>query len=345
MIKDWHKITIGKDNTIREAMLLLDSHALRIVIVLNSENKLLGTVTDGDIRRGLLKGLTLESCVFEIMNNEPHYLSEGDSQAKANQLLRHAGLLMAPVLNTDGIVVGVFRAEDARVANHIEEPVVIMAGGYGKRLLPLTKKTPKPMLEVGGKPILAHTIEELLSQGFTNFYITTHFKNDVIEDYFTPSRYPSCKIQFIYEKQPLGTAGGVSLLKDKISTDFILVNGDVVLKANLVELLEHHKTHKYDCSVSVKRHDHMVPFGVVSIDGNQITNIHEKPIYKYFYNAAIYCFNDSVFEVLRKDVRIDAPALINKMLNRKMKVGAFFLYEDWLDIGSHEDYKKAGDFL
>ncbi len=342
MINNWKNICINKDATLKEAMQNLNEFALRITLVVNDKYHLIGTVTDGDIRRGLLRGLVLEAKVSEVMNTQPLVTSIERSPELIQVILNHNSLLAIPIVNSENIVVGLETIESLdEKHNGANFDVVIMAGGFGKRLHPLTATIPKPMLQLGTKPILGHIIEDFISQGFKKFYISTHYKSEVIKDHFKNGQQLGVNIEYIEEDEPMGTAGVLYFLKDKLRSPFIIMNGDLLVKINFRSLIDFHKNHNALATMCIRQSSYKIPYGVVELEDMNIKTIAEKPLYSYFINAGIYCVNNKIFEFIYKKEYLDMPTLFQKIINSGNLVCAFPVCEYWVDIGCMEEYQKA----
>lgn len=342
MMNDWKKTSLPSDATIKEAMLLLDRYGKRVVLVVNGQEQLLGTVTDGDIRRAFLSGLNFEASLAEIMNSDPVTACHLDAKQTIHHLMYQKGIMAIPVLDQDRKIVRLETIDDTQTRFHAPTDVVLMAGGFGKRLHPLTQDIPKPMLPLGKKPILENIIEEFVGQGFNNFYISLHYKSNIIQDYFGDGQNFSANIHYVEESTPLGTAGALQYLRKKLTSPFILMNADLLVKIPFEELLQFHLSKKSICTMCVKEYTHQVPFGVVDITNERISGLLEKPAYQYFINAGIYCLDEQIFNFIEDGHYMDMPQVLKKAIAAGHQVSAFpIMYEYWTDIGSIGDYEKA----
>jgi dTDP-glucose pyrophosphorylase len=338
---NWKEIAISRDHTIQEAMVRLNESSLRVVLVVDPSNYLQGVVTDGDIRRGLLEGVKLSDPVNLIMNTHPITLEPDKTRGQIKKVMLQKKLLAVPIVDDHNCVLGL---ETIDSVNEIDPPkcdVVLMAGGFGKRLYPLTKETPKPMLKIGNKPILEMIIENFVSQAFSRFFISTHYKGELIQNYFKDGKEFGCSINYVNELEPLGTAGALNLLKGKIENNFIVMNGDLLTKINFQNLLDFHRQSNSLCTVCVRENAYQVPYGVVEIDGHLIKSIKEKPVFNYQMSAGIYCFSPQIFEYISAGDHLDMPALLKKLLQASQEVRAFPLHEYWIDIGRIDDFERA----
>ncbi len=345
-MKDYKKTFIQASDDIGKSIEIIHKSGKRIGLVVDKQNKLLGTVTDGDIRRALLNKLNMSEQVTKIMNSNPAFSSIKESSNKKIQLMQDRDILHIPLLDKNGSVIGLDSLHDLIKKPVYENAVVIMAGGFGKRLMPLTEETPKPLLKVGTKPILETIINNLKGHGFRNFYISLHYKADMIRDYFGDGTDLNISIDYLEEKEPMGTAGCLSLLPDDISDlPLILMNGDLITELNFASLLDNHNQSKSEATVCVAEYDFQVPYGVLKVKDNEIISIKEKPIQKFFVNAGIYVLNKSLLSKIEKDKFIDMPDILIKKLSKNESINTFPIFEKWIDIGRVSDFMKANEQL
>ena len=320
---------------------ILQDGGWRIILVIDKSKKLLGTVTDGDIRRALMIGIKMTSKISDVMNTSPIMAKKTDSREAILSLMNDMSILHVPVVEDDGTLCGLEVLQLLHENPSYDNPIFLMAGGFGKRLHPLTKDIPKPLLEIGRKPILETIIEQFIEHGFHNFYISTHFKSELIQDYFKNGKQYGVSIRYIHEDTPLGTAGSLGLLPDNLpDLPIIMMNGDILTKVDFKHLLDFHEMNNADATMCVREYDFQVPYGVVTIDGYSIKKIKEKPVYNFFVNAGIYVLNKKLVSKIKGDTRIDITDFLEKELDNKM-VNAFPIHEYWLDIGRMEEYEKA----
>ncbi len=335
-----NKYFLSPDNSIQDAIECLDKVDVKLIVIVSKDHTLLGTVTDGDIRRALLKHLAINTPLSNVMNCSPKFLVEGDSEIKATQLKRLFGIPAVPKLDQQQHVVdlmGIKKGTEKR-----DNTVFIMAGGFGKRLKPLTNNCPKPMLLVGEKPILENIIEKFINSGFHNFYISTHYLNEQIENYFGDGSQFGINIHYIREDFPLGTAGALALLPNKaIMQPIIMMNGDLLTQVKFDEFLDYNIENTADISMAVRDYEVQVPYGVIEHTGNLITKITEKPKKTYFINAGIYCISPCVLKEIDVNKPLDMPDLIERQFNVNRNVSMFPIHEYWLDIGKMDDFKQA----
>lgn len=339
---DWKSVVIKADATIRDAMRIIDETALRIVLVCNEQHKLLGTVTDGDIRRGLLVDCEMQDSVATVMNKQPITTTALDTRQQRLKLMDKDDLLSLPIVDDNNCIVGLETLHQAIQPVKRENPVFIMAGGFGTRLRPLTDHCPKPMLRVGDKPMLAHLINQFIAQGFNNFYISTHYMPEQIRDYFGDGSEWNVSITYVHEDTPLGTGGALGLLPKTLpKLPLIMMNGDVLTKVDFTRLLAHHEEQQFDATMCVRELEHQVPFGVIETSGNLILDMIEKPTYRYSINTGIYVLSPECVSVVSPVTKIDLPTLLTRRIAQQKKVGFYVSYDYWLDIGRMNDYQKA----
>ena len=342
MHQDFKKNILNEKSSIKEALNLLDILKIKIIFVINTSRVFCGTITDGDIRRGLLRGVTLESKVADLMNKNSISAKNGKSEVELKDLASQNGIKCIPILSNDNILEDIFYLDEDLPKGDIKNAVFIMAGGFGKRLRPLTDNCPKPMLKIAGKPILEIIIEKFIDAGFRRFYISTHFLPEVIKEYFKDGSHMGINIKYLHEEVPLGTGGAISMLpSDEINEPFIMINGDVVTNVNLEKLLDFHTENNSLATVCARQFDQQVPYGVINHDKLNITSITEKPINSYLVNAGIYVLDRDILNFVRKKELIDMPDVIEKAINKKYKVSVFPIHEYWLDVGQKNDFSQA----
>ena len=339
---NWKKTILKQSNTMQDAVKVLDDEALGIVMIVNGDNKLIGTVTDGDIRRGLIKHLSMNTVLSEVMFREPTVATIDDDSNKILMQMKVLGLMQIPLLDKEKRVVGLETLHHMLSNNRRENPVFLMAGGFGKRLQPLTNNTPKPLLKVGAKPILESILEQFIEAGFYNFYISIHFKAEMVRDYFGDGSKWNVNIKYVFEESPLGTAGCLGLLpKNLPDMPILMMNGDLLTKVDFVELLNFHLHHGGDATMCVREYDLQVPYGVVKSKDHLITSIEEKPKHSFFVNAGIYVLNSSMFQDIDGKSYIDMPTLIQDTIDNSGQINMFPVHEYWLDIGHINQFEKA----
>ncbi|MGG3563598.1 nucleotidyltransferase family protein [Neobacillus rhizosphaerae] len=346
-MKNWREILISPKTTILTTMKIIDQASLQFAVVVNENQKLLGTVTDGDIRRGILRGLPLETSITEVMNRLPVFELSGKKPFYYREIMRKRKLKQLPIVNNKKQIQNILFSEEMATALQKNNTVVLMAGGLGTRLRPLTNEIPKPMLKVGDKPILETIIESFNGFGFHKFILTVNYKKEIVKDYFQDGAHLGVQIEYIEEEKRLGTAGALSLLPERLNDPFFVMNGDLLTKINYEQLLDFHNETKSISTMCVREYEYQIPFGVIEIDHHRLMSIEEKPIHKSFVNAGIYVLSPDVLEFVPQNVFFDMPDLFKKLMEHRKErvISAFPLREYWLDIGRLDDFEKAnGDF-
>lgn len=339
---DWQEVVLTPASNIRDAMRTLDETALRISMVCDENKKLLGTVTDGDIRRGLLKNCDMQDSVIEVMNHNPKTVTPSHTRQQRIDLMEHYDLLALPVVDDNGQLVGLETLHQVLQPKKRDNPIFIMAGGFGTRLRPLTDNCPKPMLRVGDKPMLEHLINQFRVLGFHDFYISTHYMPEVIQEHFGDGSHWDISITYIHEDTPLGTGGALGLLpKNLPQLPLIMMNGDVLTKIDFTELLDHHESHNLDSTMCVRELEYKISYGVVESEDGLITNMVEKPTYRYHINTGIYVLSPECVASVQHNTQIDLPTLLKQRMDKSKRVGIYTTSEYWLDIGQMTDYQKA----
>ena len=342
MIDDLTSALLGEMDSLEEAALCLSKNSLQIVLIVDNARKLLGTVTDGDIRRALLAGYSMQSPLREIMEKEPTYVRVGHSRRRALQILQDKNLLHLPVLDQGGLVVGLETIQDLLFEEKKNNRVLLMAGGFGKRLYPLTKDTPKPLLPVGGKPILETIVEQLVEEGFHHFLFSVHYRAEQVREHFGDGKRWGIEIQYLEEDKPLGTAGAIGLLDPSQITDpFIVMNADLITKLDFTQLINHHIQSGGAATVCVREYEFTVPFGVVDGENGSMNKIVEKPIHHWFINAGIYVLQPELIGSFETNTALAMPGLLNNISQEGGKVTMFPIHEYWADVGHMEEYERA----
>ena len=341
-MSNWKEACLKPMSTISDAIDVLESKALRIVLVVDDVGKLLGVVTDGDIRRGLIRHMNMNTPVSEIMCKTPTVASLKDDRDKILVLMKSGDFLHIPLVDGDGRVAGLETLQHLLDNKRFDNPVLLMAGGLGKRLRPLTNDTPKPLLKIGNKPILETILERILDAGFHDFYISTCYKSDMVRDYFGDGGKWNVNIRYICEKEPMGTAGALGLLPDDMpDLPLLVMNGDLLTKINFEHLLQFHKEEGGLATMCVREYDFQVPYGVIKSEGRRITSIEEKPVHKFFVNAGIYVLEPELVRSLNKTSYLDMPDLLEDKINQNQQINMFPVHEYWLDIGRMEEIERA----
>ncbi len=336
-------IKLKTNSTIKEALSIIDSGAMQIALVLDKDNKLLGTVTDGDIRRGLLRGLTLEDAIESIIYKTPTVCTVKDSKEDVLKIAVEKKLYKIPIVDLEGVLVGLYEVDDLLKPEEHPNKVVLMVGGLGSRLSPLTDDAPKSLLNVGNKPILETIIASFAKYGFNNIILSVNYKSEMIEDYFGDGSNFGVNIKYVHENKRMGTAGALSLMKGDLSEPFFVMNGDLLTNINFEHMLIYHQESKAVATMGVREYDFQVPYGVVNVKEDLITSIEEKPVHKFFVNAGVYVLDSYVLNEIPDDVFYDMPTLFDSLIANKKKAVSFPIREYWLDIGRISDYEQANN--
>tara|TARA_Y100001960_G_scaffold312644_1_gene374617 strand:+ start:350 stop:1390 length:1041 start_codon:yes stop_codon:yes gene_type:complete len=337
-------ILLKATDSLEVVIYTLQKGGLRIVMVVDDDSKLLGIITDGDLRRALLEHNDMNTKASEIMNSKPFVASEKESKEFILEKMRKENILAVPILDSKGIVKSLETIHEMIKRPFIDNPVILMAGGYGKRLRPLTEETPKPLLKIGSEPILETIIKRLSDFGLHNYYISTHYKSDKIKDYFEDGSKWGVNIDYIDEKDPMGTAGALTLLPPNFSNlPVIVMNGDLVTDLNFHSLLENHDQSESDITVCVVEYDFQVPYGVVEVKKSKVKKIIEKPKHKFFVNAGVYIINPGVIDTLPDSNFMEMTDFLQERTDIKDGINIFPIFEKWLDIGRISEYKKVNN--
>ncbi len=341
----WKDVLIRPTTTIMKAIEIIDAGSLQIALVVDDEHKLLGTVSDGDVRRAILKGISLDRPASEIMFTEPTVASCHESREAILAAMKTKQLRQIPLVDQSGCVVGMDVWDELISIQERDNIVVLMAGGLGTRLGELTKDCPKPLLRVGNKPVLETILENCIEYGFKRFYISVNYKAGMVKDYFGDGSRWGVEIKYIEEKKRLGTAGSLGLLPEIPTLPLLVMNADVLTKINFKHLMEFHEEHKSIATMCVREYEFQVPFGVVQLDNHRLRNILEKPVHQFFVNAGIYVLNPEAVSRVPHNDYFDMPALFDKLLQAQLETTAFPIREYWLDIGRKDDFERAnGDY-
>jgi dTDP-glucose pyrophosphorylase len=344
-MSDFSALVIRPVASIRDAIRVIDHGAQQVALVTDEGGALQGTVTDGDIRRGLLRGESMDAPVERVMRRDFRALPEGASAEDAMALMRRELLHQVPVLDAGGRVVRLITLEDLLQPQPRSNWVVLMAGGQGQRLRPLTDSVPKPMLTVGGRPILELMLERCSEAGFGKFFVSVNYLKDRIVEHFGDGSRWGVDVTYLSEERPLGTAGSLGLLKESPSEPIIVMNGDVLSRVDLAGLLRFHQEHLAAVTVCVREYETRIPFGVVESDGVFMTTYSEKPIMTHHVSAGIYVLAPEVLALVKAGEPMDMPQLLQLAQSRGHRIAVFPIHEYWLDIGNAASLETAnGDW-
>lgn len=325
--------------SVADAITCIDASGGQIALVVDENWRLLGTITDGDIRRGILRGLTLESKASDVMNPTPHTAVEGTTTREIATRLKAAQIAQMPIVDRAGALVDIVYAEELSAPDASIHPVIIMAGGLGTRLRPITETIPKPMIPVAGRPILEIIIERFRQQGFRSVTLCVNHLAHVIENHFEDGTKFGVNISYVREENRLGTAGALSLLSPRPRVPIIVMNGDILTSVNFGQLLSFHYENFALATMGLNRFQYQLPYGVVELEGQHIQSFREKPVYDFFVNSGIYVVSPDILSYIPENKYFDMPSLFER-INPERKV-AFPIHEYWLDIGRHDDLERA----
>ncbi len=341
------ELTVSPENTIREVIACIDRNEKGIALVVDEARKLLATLTDGDIRRAILEGFSLDEPVSTLMHKKtpstdtaPVTARIGTPRTDLLQTMREHAVRQVPLLDPDGRVADLVTLAELMPDQFLPLQAVIMAGGSGTRLRPLTEDLPKPMLPVGDRPLMEVIIDQLRQSGIGRVNVTTHYLPEKITDYFGNGENFGVELNYVSEDRPLGTAGSLGLI-DWPQETLLVINGDILTKVNFRAMLNYHQEHEADITVGVRKYDLQVPYGVVEVEEQQVCRLREKPSLSFFVNAGIYMLEPRVNEYIPNGEHYDMTDLIDRLIEKGRPVVSFPIVEYWLDIGKPSDYARA----
>ena len=336
------EIKINQNASIKQALKVIDKGAIKVAVVLSDDGLLLGMLSDGDIRRALLKGMSLDDSITSIINRDPVVANINDTKERILELANEKKLHQIPIIS-NGKLIGIQDIREFLAPKNKPNKVILMVGGLGTRLRPLTNDVPKPMLDVGNKPILHTIVENFAKYGYTDIIMCVNYKSEIIKEYFGNGDKFGVKIEYVLENQRMGTAGALSLLKERPKDDFFVMNGDLLTNVNFEYLHEYHKDSNALASICIRKYEMQVPYGVVNVRANKVTSITEKPTQSFFVSAGIYMFSPIVLDFIPKGVFYDMPTLFSELLKHDFPIHPFPIREYWLDIGRMDEYRRAND--
>jgi dTDP-glucose pyrophosphorylase len=339
--ESWRRTLLPVTATLKQAIGCLDETGMQIVIVIDEAGCLVGTLTDGDIRRGLLRGLDLSSPIEQVVHREPMVVPPQWHQDTVLQLMQTNLIHQLPVVDAERRVVGLHLFGELLQPSRRDNLMVVMAGGKGTRLMPHTENCPKPLLPVGGKPMLEHILLRARDEGFNCFVFSLHYLGHMIEEYFGNGSRWQVQVDYLREDSPLGTAGALGLLAARPSKAFVVTNGDVLTDIRYGELLDFHARHQADATMAVRQYEWQHPFGVVHIDGVDIVGFEEKPTNRTHINAGVYVLSPTALDVVARGERCDMPTLFTRVLERGGRTIVYPMHEPWLDVGRPDDLERA----
>lgn len=337
----WSKAILPINATIEQAIQVLNDVALKIVLITDDKGIFLGTISDGDIRRGLLKGLHFLSSIESVIHREALTVTSDLPRDQVVKLMTAYKVQQIPIIDERKLLTGLHVWDEVAPTSVRSNIMIIMAGGKGTRLYPQTIECPKPLVKIAGKPILQHTLERAKAEGISHFILAIHYLGHMIEDYFGNGEKFGVRIEYLRELTPLGTAGALSLLESPPTSVFLVTNGDVITGVRYGEILDFHDRQGAMGTMAVHLHEYQNPFGVVQIEGFEISGYEEKPIHQSYINAGVYALNPDCLKLLKKAEHCDMPELFEKMRKNSNRIVAYPIHEHWLDIGRPDDLQKA----
>lgn len=337
----WRRALISPQATLAEAIENLNTVGIKLALCIDAEGRLIGAVSDGDLRRGLLRGFAMQDPVRELVNTNPLVVPQGTDREMVRAFMKVNKVLQVPVVDSEHRVVGLHLWDALDEERSHDHTMVIMAGGKGTRLRPYTENCPKPMLPVAGKPMVQHIIERAKSQGFVRFVLSLNYLGKIIRDHFGDGSAYGVAIAYVNEDEPLGTAGALSLINPRPKSAFIVTNGDVLTDIDYRKLIEFRERQGAHGVMAVRTYTWTNPFGVVQMEGMNITGFAEKPVSRSYINAGIYAFSPSVLDHLVPHRHCDMPTLFDRLRETKHRTVAYPMHEPWLDVGRPDDLERA----
>lgn len=341
MSTDWTDALVESTAPIREAMKRIDRSGIQIAVVTDGERHLKGVVTDGDIRRGILDDIDLDAPVRTVMNGDPVTAKPQEDRQTLIDTMRARRIHQIPLVDREGHIVGIEVLDDLLEPETRSNPVVLMAGGLGTRLRPLTEDCPKPLLEVGNQPILETILEGFIAHGFHRFYISVNYMSGMIEDYFGDGSDWDVDITYVHEDKRLGTAGPLSLLPERPEETMIVMNGDLLTKLNFAQLIDFHHKQNAAATMCVREHEMQVPYGVIETEDQYMVGLEEKPTERYFVNAGIYVLEPDTLDFVPENEFFDMPDLFEQLIEDGRSATVFPVREYWQDVGRKEDFHRV----
>lgn len=340
-MKDIQQILVSPEMPILEAIKAIEAGARQIALVVDGDCRLLGTVTDGDIRRGILRGIGLDQPMSSVMNAQPLTARPEQGHDAVLRLMRKREIHQIPIVDADGQVVGLETLDDLIHQDALDVWVVLMAGGLGTRLRPLTENVPKPLLPVGGRPLLETIIENFALQGFRRIFLSVNYKAEMFESHFGDGSALGVQIEYVHEQGRMGTAGALALLPELPEKPLIVMNGDLLTTVNFRQLLDFHREHQVRATMGVREYSFQVPYGVVQTDRQRLVSVSEKPVHNFFVNAGIYVLEPNVLDLIPRDKPYDMPKLFEAIAADGGEAAVFPVLDYWLDVGRLSDLDRA----
>ena len=336
-----NKYIVSTTTTIFEALQLVDQNAKQMAVLVDNDRNIIGVITDGDIRRAILKGVPLNSSVIDVVNRTPLIAFESESGRALISKMQDRAVSFIPLIDKANKLTDIVFLSELLNVSRKHNSIIIMAGGKGTRLGELTKNCPKPMLKIGSKPILETIITHLSLFGFHDFHISVNYLKEQIMDYFEDGEKMGVKISYLHEKKPLGTAGALANFGPQNPEPVVVMNGDIYTDMDFSALIDIHKSNNAAATVCLRKYDCQIPYGVVRTNNRQITTIEEKPVLSYFVNAGIYTFDPMILKMIPKNTYYPMTKFLEKLLKNDKAVYSHEIEGIWIDIGRHDDFKNA----
>ncbi len=334
-------IIVSKTVSIRTALEAIDRGAVDIALAVDGEGKLVGTVTDGDIRRAILSGSALTDPISSCMSRKFTAVDIRATRAEVLDMMRARVFDQIPIVDAAGRVIGLHLLREMLGAVTRPNWAIVMAGGRGERLRPLTDSIPKPMIKVAGRPILERIVLHLVGSGIRRIFLSVNYKAELIQQHFSDGSAYGCRIEYLCETTPLGTGGALSLLPSIPEEPLLVLNGDLISQFDVAGMMRTHSERGHKATVAVHEYIHVVPFGVVEMNGDRVAGLREKPTHSWPTNAGVYVLAPDLISRVPKGAFFSLPALLEECVERGEHVGVFSLEDDWIDIGRHQELKRA----
>lgn len=341
MIIETKDIEVEATTPLRKALEMLEASPSKIILVLDSDRTLVGTVTDGDFRRAILRGDDMDGYVIDIANRDPVSVHKDLNKGKLKSLIRERNVRYIPVVDDENQLTGLYDGSTKPSTDDLKVPIVLMAGGLGRRLMPLTADCPKPLLPLADKPILEHIIVKFRDQGYRRFYISINYLGHMIEDYFGTGENWGVEISYLRENMRLGTGGALDLLPNNMQFPFLVMNGDLITEMDFDDVVRNHIEEGAAATMCVREYMTSIPFGVVNFHGNTYLDVDEKPTYTHHINAGIYCLSKDALERIPSGEFYDMPTLFEDLTEKQHPCGVHVMRDSWIDIGNPREYESA----
>lgn len=336
-----YKHILNQSSSVRDALVQLDKLASdAILFIVDDNNTLLGSLTDGDLRRGFIKGLGFDNSIVEFIQPHPSFIYVGENAVEKLEFFKSKNFKIIPILDNDKQIIDIINFRET--STRIPVDAVLMAGGEGKRLRPLTEKTPKPLLKIGGKPIIEHNIDRLAKVGIKNINLSINYLGDQIMDYFGDGATKNLNIKYVKEEKPLGTIGSILLVNEFEHDDIIVMNSDLLTNIDYADFYKLFKKSDADMAVAATSYQVDIPYAVLEVSGeNVVKSLKEKPRYTYYSNAGIYILKKSILNMIPEGKFFDITDLMDRIIEMNLKLITYPINGYWLDVGKHEDFAKA----